>query len=163
MRIFVDGKFHHDTVLEPGKLDGEHSHYFRDVKHLDKIDVYRVLDLFNITDQAVGHALKKLLVPGKRGAGKDWRKDIKEAIDTLQRRLKMMDEDGESKTDYEAKSMAANDWRNGSEVRPPFRPALMWTSSVEMEVSSSEPRRAISIGLTIPTHSHLEMTSLRFE
>lgn len=71
----------------------KHAHYFKDVSNLDTIDVYRVLDLFNVTDQTLGHAIKKLLVAGGRGAGKDFRKDVQEAIDTLQRRLEMLNED----------------------------------------------------------------------
>lgn len=71
----------------------KHAHYFRNVKHLKEVDVYRVLELFNVTDQALGHAIKKLLAPGGRGAGKDFRKDVQEAVDTLQRRLEMLDED----------------------------------------------------------------------
>lgn len=74
-------------------MSRKHSHYFRSVSHLKEIDIYRLLDLFNVTDQALGHAIKKLVVPGMRGGGKPARKDIEEAIDTLQRRLEMMDED----------------------------------------------------------------------
>ena len=70
----------------------KHNHYFKSVAHLQDVDVYRVLDLFQVTDQALGHAIKKLLVAGGRGV-KDQRKDISEAIDTLQRKLEMMDED----------------------------------------------------------------------
>lgn len=71
----------------------KHAHYFRSVAHLGEIDIYRLLDLFGVTDQALGHAIKKLVAPGGRGAGKDFRKDVQEAIDTLQRRLEMLDED----------------------------------------------------------------------
>lgn len=71
----------------------KHNHYFKDVSHLSEIDVYRVLQLFQVDDQALGHAIKKLLCAGQRGAGKDHRKDIQEAIDTLQSRLEMQDED----------------------------------------------------------------------
>jgi hypothetical protein len=71
----------------------KHAHYFRNVAHLSEVDVYRVLELFNVTDQALGHAIKKLLAPGGRGAGKDFRRDVQEAVDTLQRRLEMLDED----------------------------------------------------------------------
>lgn len=71
----------------------KHSHYFRPIAHLCVIDIYRFLDLFNVTDQALGHAIKKLVVPGMRGGNKTSRKDIEEAIDTLQRKLEMMDED----------------------------------------------------------------------
>ena len=71
----------------------KHSHYFKDVSRLTVIDVYRVLELFNVTDQALGHAIKKLLLAGGRGGGKDFRKDVQEAIDTLQRRIEMLNED----------------------------------------------------------------------
>lgn len=74
-------------------MSRKHAHYFRSVSHLKEIDIYRFLDLFGVTDQALGHAIKKLVAPGGRGAGKDFRKDVQEAIDTLQRRLDMMDED----------------------------------------------------------------------
>jgi hypothetical protein len=63
----------------------EHSHYFKDVSKLSKIDVYRVLQLFNVTDPCIQHAVKKLLVAGGRGAGKDVSKDIKEARESLVR------------------------------------------------------------------------------
>lgn len=62
----------------------KHSHYFKDVRHLDHIDVYRVLDLFAVTDPCLQHAAKKILCAGQRGA-KDVGKDIQEAIDTLTR------------------------------------------------------------------------------
>ena len=70
----------------------EHSHYFKDVSHLAEVDVYRVLELFNVTDQAIGHAVKKLLCSGGRGV-KDVAQDIKEARDTLTRWQEMRAED----------------------------------------------------------------------
>ncbi|QYC96700.1 hypothetical protein [Stenotrophomonas phage BUCT627] len=72
-----------------------HSHYHKDVRHLDSIDVYRVLDLFKVTDPCVQHAVKKLLVMGGRGAGKDADKDLQEAIDSLLRAQAMRKEDQE--------------------------------------------------------------------
>lgn len=71
----------------------KHNHHFRDVSHLKEIDIYRFLDLFNVTDPALAHAIKKLVVPGMRGGGKTTRKDIEEARDTLERKLEMLDED----------------------------------------------------------------------
>ena len=70
----------------------KYPHYFKDVRHLNILDVYRVLDLFSTGDAALDHAAKKILAAGKRGA-KDKTKDIKEAIDALQRRLWMLEED----------------------------------------------------------------------
>ena len=48
------------------------------------IDVYDVLDAFDVTNPAAAHAVKKLLCPGTRGA-KDWETDHQEAIDSLER------------------------------------------------------------------------------
>lgn len=71
----------------------KHSHYHKDVSHLKTIDVYRTLELFGVTDQALGHAIKKLLCAGERGAGKTFEQDVREAVDTLNRRLQMLAED----------------------------------------------------------------------
>jgi len=78
-----------DDLWQPPK---KHSHYHRDVSHLKSIDVYRILDLFDVVDQAIGHAAKKLLVAGGRGH-KDIDKDIQDVIDTLERWKEMRLED----------------------------------------------------------------------
>ena len=70
----------------------KHSHYFKDVEHLKEVDVYRVLELFSVTDPCFQHAIKKLLVAGGRGV-KDMPKDVQEAIDTLERWKTMRQED----------------------------------------------------------------------
>lgn len=67
------------------------SHYKKDVRHLVMIDVYRVLDLFGVTDQAIGHAVKKLLCAGVRG-GKDREQDYREAVASINRALQMIAE-----------------------------------------------------------------------
>lgn len=74
-------------------VGNKHPHYHKDVRHLETIDVYRVLHLFNVTDPCIQHAVKKLLVAGGRGAGKDVSKDIQEAIDSLERFKEMREED----------------------------------------------------------------------
>lgn len=74
------------------KPSEEFPHYFRDVSHLKTIDVYRIIDLFGVTNPCDQHALKKILAGGKRGA-KDTIKDTKEAIVTLRRKLEMLEED----------------------------------------------------------------------
>lgn len=79
-------------VTESTRVRAKHSHYHKDVRGLDFIDVYRVLQLFNVTDPCVQHAVKKLLVAGGRGAGKDISKDIQEAIDSLVRWQEMQKE-----------------------------------------------------------------------
>ncbi len=74
-------------------MTNRHNHYFKDVSKLQTVDVYRVLNLFNVTDPCIGHAIKKLLVAGGRGAGKSIDKDIAEAIDSLTRWQEMQIED----------------------------------------------------------------------
>lgn len=76
----------------PQQLKKKHSHYFKDVSNLTHIDVYRVCDLFNVTDPCLQHAVKKLLVAGGRGAGKNIQQDVQEAIDTLNRWIEMQNE-----------------------------------------------------------------------
>ena len=73
---------------EKPKLEDSYPHYFKDVKNLDTIDVYRVLTLFGVIDPCIQHAVKKLLCAGDRGA-KDYTKDVKEAIVSLTRCLEM--------------------------------------------------------------------------
>ena len=69
----------------------KYGHYFKDVSHLNKVDVYRVIDLWQITDPALQHALKKVLAAGKRGA-KNQAQDVDEAIDSLVRWKEMQAE-----------------------------------------------------------------------
>lgn len=69
-----------------------HSHYKRDVSKLDYIDVYRIIDLYQLHDPCFQHALKKILVPGERGH-KDLKNDIQDIIDTMRRKQEMMRED----------------------------------------------------------------------
>lgn len=70
----------------------KHRHYFKPVTGYAYIDIYRVLRMWGVVDHEIGHAVKKLLNAGQRGA-KDKRQDIKEAIDTLQRMVEILDED----------------------------------------------------------------------
>lgn len=75
---------------EQQRLLIQYPHYYKDVRHLAVVDVYEVLDLFDVTDQAVGHAVKKLLVTGKRGT-KGRLQDLKEARDTLSRAIEIQE------------------------------------------------------------------------
>lgn len=70
----------------------KHNHYFKKTVHLDAVDVYRVLELFNVTNPCLQHAVKKLLCAGGRGA-KDMEQDVQEAMDTLERWQDMCRED----------------------------------------------------------------------
>ena len=83
-----------DKVNSPSHYTEHQSydHYFKDVSSLKHIDVYRVLDLFNVVNPCIQHAIKKLLCSGARGV-KDERKDIEEAVSSLVRCLEMQTED----------------------------------------------------------------------
>ena len=67
--------------------------YYKDCRHIDNIDVYGVHDLFGIQDESgcLQHASKKILLSGKRNGGKSLYQDIKEARDTLNRKLQLME------------------------------------------------------------------------
>jgi hypothetical protein len=80
------------ATAEVARQKEKHSHYKKDVSHLSVIDVYRVLELYGVESHAVGHAIKKLLCGGQRGA-KGRKQDIQEAIDSLNRELEMVTED----------------------------------------------------------------------
>jgi hypothetical protein len=56
-----------------------------------KVDPYRILKLYGITDPGQQHAIKKLLRAGR--SDKSWRQDMIESRDALQRSLDMDAED----------------------------------------------------------------------
>ena len=58
-------------------------------KDLQQIDVYDVLTLFNVTNPALQHAIKKLLCPGQRTQAKDKIQDLREAILSIERAIEM--------------------------------------------------------------------------
>lgn len=63
----------------------QYSHYFKRLPEGVKyIDIYMILDLWEVTSQGIGHAIKKLFAPGKRHS-KSYLQDITEARDTLNR------------------------------------------------------------------------------
>jgi hypothetical protein len=66
--------------------------YYRDVRHFDEMDVYAVHDTFRVDDPSgcLQHASKKILLSGTRNGGKSLAQDIKEARDTLTRKLQLM-------------------------------------------------------------------------
>lgn len=122
----------------------KHSHYHKDVSGLATIDVYRVCDLFGVQDPsgATQHAIKKLLLPGQRG-GKSMRQDLQEAVDSLNRRIQMLDEDAKadqqqavhidlSAYSCSAESFAAALRKSGVAVGRAFEPAA--------EIDDDNPR-----------------------
>lgn len=72
------------TRLTRAFVKRERSKYHREIKPGVWVDVYDVLMAFGVTNPADAHAIKKMLMPGKRG-NKDAAQDRAEAIQSLQR------------------------------------------------------------------------------
>jgi hypothetical protein len=85
-----DNKTASPDLSSAGIREG-YSHYHKPCPY-EYVDVYRVLELFGVTDPCLQHAIKKLLVAGGRGA-KPAPKDIAEAIVTLTRWQQMRQEE----------------------------------------------------------------------
>lgn len=68
----------------------KHSHYFKDVSDYKEIDVYALCKIFEIDDPSgcTQHAIKKLLVTGKRGH-KDRLRDLQDVVDTVKRLIEL--------------------------------------------------------------------------
>ena len=66
--------------------------YIVDISKDNKLDIYRILKLYEVNDPCLQHAIKKLLCAGKRGV-KNQTQDINEAILSLKRLLEMQGED----------------------------------------------------------------------
>lgn len=75
---------------EMEKFVMKQSRYHKDVSAYDMIDVYDVLRLYEVESHPVGHAIKKLLMAGRRGA-KDYRQDLQEAVQSIQREIDTLD------------------------------------------------------------------------
>lgn len=63
----------------------KHSHYIKPCPY-NTVDIYRICQLFEVNDPsgAKQHAIKKIIMAGKRGVKSEY-SDIQEAIDTLSR------------------------------------------------------------------------------
>jgi hypothetical protein len=76
-------------------LAEQYPHYHKKLPDgVKTVDVYRVLQLFEVVDPCIQHAIKKLLVAGGRGA-KDIDKDVAEAVVSLRRWQEMKTEEKE--------------------------------------------------------------------
>ncbi|WPK20284.1 hypothetical protein [Salmonella phage SD-12_S18] len=72
--------------------DPKHAgHKYRRVYRGQVFDVYDIIEMWQVTCPAIQHALKKILVPGKRGKNSTLA-DIKEAIDALIRAMELQEE-----------------------------------------------------------------------
>lgn len=91
-----DNKTSSPDLSSAGIREG-YSHYHKPCPY-EYVDVYRVLELFGVTDPCLQHAIKKLLVAGGRGQ-KDISRDVQEAIVTLTRWQQMRQEEEIAKND----------------------------------------------------------------
>lgn len=79
------------ATAEVARQEEKHSHYKKDVSHLNVIDPYRIADLYDLHPCA-DHIMKKSLCAGSRGH-KDTLRDIQDIIDTAERWKQMIEED----------------------------------------------------------------------
>ena len=63
------------------------SKYHRNIR-TESVDVYDILVAFDVTNPAIQHAIKKLLMPGGRGA-KSTIQDISEAAQSIDRAIEI--------------------------------------------------------------------------
>lgn len=70
----------------------KHNHYKRDVSGIKTLDVYRLLEVFEVTCPVAQHVIKKALVAGQRGH-KDVLRDWQDILDSAERKIEMLRED----------------------------------------------------------------------
>jgi hypothetical protein len=77
--------------IPPSTMAEKYPAYYKDVRHLNEIDIYATHKVFNLIDPTgcLHHSSKKILLSGTRTGGKPAHKDIKEARDTLTRWLQL--------------------------------------------------------------------------
>lgn len=69
----------------------KHPHYHKPTNGAETVDVYWVLNAWQVDCHATGHAIKKLLNAGERGA-KPKKQDLQEAIDSIKRAIELLEE-----------------------------------------------------------------------
>lgn len=108
----------------------KHNHYFKDVSHLQQVDVYRILELFEVTCPVAQHIVKKALAAGKRGA-KSPARDMQDIVDSAQRWLAMREED--AKVGFAILSAAEQEQATAAMREAITRPGFIKTSFIPME------------------------------
>ena len=88
-RLYKGVENHVDLVHQEDSesIDKHYKFMFRGYK----LDPYRIFSVYNITNAAQQHAIKKLLRAGN--SIKSFEQDIKESISTLNRLLEILEED----------------------------------------------------------------------
>lgn len=67
--------------------------YVKDISHYNKLDIYRILALYEVRNPCIQHAIKKLLCAGLRNGKKPLQQDYEEAVESIHRALEMIAED----------------------------------------------------------------------
>lgn len=83
-------------VPQPAPANAKtYSHYYKRLpRGSTHVDIYRVIQLFNVPAGPLDHAVKKLLCAGGRGrTAKSYKQDLIEARDSICRALEMLEED----------------------------------------------------------------------
>jgi hypothetical protein len=81
------------AMVTPPDSKRKYNHYFKEVpKTASHVDVYWVLLRWAVWNPCVAHAVKKLLNAGQRGS-KDFKQDLTEARDSLNRALELLEEE----------------------------------------------------------------------
>jgi len=114
-----------------------HDHYFIDVSHYDRVDVYRLIELIGITCPVAQHVFKKAFATGKRGH-KDLRRDWQDIADSAARRLRMMDEDAKAEMRREVGRKLADGVRK-----------------VAGGAVCNDPRAVVGVDVAFDTEKHL--------
>jgi len=82
-----EGEIETLTYQEALGIRANGNKYLKECKGIH-IDVYDVLQSFNVTNSAIAHAVKKLLAGGQRGY-KDTKQDYLEAIASIERAIEL--------------------------------------------------------------------------
>lgn len=126
--------------------------YYKDVSHLEVIDVYRIINLYGVTDPTAQHSLKKLLLSGQRTGGKTVEKDLKEARDTLSRGLEMRKEDSRKLSPEMLQILSVGTSLSRGMAPVPYTPQdgpnsrQPWAPAQEPMAPSSQPLQCIEVG-----------------
>lgn len=99
--------------MEETDLGNKYHRYIQglDGEYIGIVDVYCVLDAYDISNSAIQHAVKKLLCAGLRGH-KDRIQDLKEAIVSVERALTL--ETGKSRNEKQPDHRNQNPKLSGS-------------------------------------------------
>jgi hypothetical protein len=84
-----------ENLVSPqqGIVDKRDNHYAIDVSDAMEVDIYEICNRFKVNDPSgcVQHAIKKLLVAGKRNGGKTQLQDYQEVVRTMKRKIDLLE------------------------------------------------------------------------